>query len=395
MISNIENEQNKEKVAIVVVGFNRLCSLTRLLNSLLRASYPSNDIPLIISIDSSDNEELYSYVNNFKWPYGDKYHIIHQKRLGLKQHIYSCGEFVKFFKGIIMLEDDLFVSTYFYYYAIIALKKYCATDEIAGISLYNLEINGYVRLPFQPQCNGYDVYAIQTVTSWGQCWNERMWTSFRIWLEKNEPINFDKIDMPYQIKGWSRAWSKYFYAFLISTNKYFIFPYISLSTNFSDSGEHKNFGSTAFQVNLLTGEKQYNMPGFTELVKYDVYSNPVGLSIFLGVPEKDLCVDFWNNNPNTLNKRYVLSPYWRPFMIIKCFGTKLRPLELNVVYKIDGKGLYLYDTTIPYRNSSFNKYRLNILEYYLHGFDKLDMFTFILKNYKTIIKRIIKSLLKK
>lgn len=43
--------QNKEKVAIICVGYNRIKSMKRLLGSLLKAVYPSKDIPLVISVD--------------------------------------------------------------------------------------------------------------------------------------------------------------------------------------------------------------------------------------------------------------------------------------------------------------------------------------------------------
>ena len=56
------NTLNKDKVAIVVVGYNRIKSIRRLLNSLLVAKYPNDDVPLVISIDCSGDLELYSYV---------------------------------------------------------------------------------------------------------------------------------------------------------------------------------------------------------------------------------------------------------------------------------------------------------------------------------------------
>ena len=46
---------DKEKIAIIVVGYNRLSSLKRLLGSLLRADYPDKDVPLIISLDNCGN----------------------------------------------------------------------------------------------------------------------------------------------------------------------------------------------------------------------------------------------------------------------------------------------------------------------------------------------------
>ena len=86
----MNKKENKSKIAIVAVGYNRLYSMMRLLSSLDKACYKTNDVPLVISIDASGDEELYSYVKEYKWRHGEKYVIIHTKRMGLKNHIFSC-----------------------------------------------------------------------------------------------------------------------------------------------------------------------------------------------------------------------------------------------------------------------------------------------------------------
>ena len=92
-----------------------------------------------------------------------------------------------------------------------------------------------------------------------------MWKPFRKWLEKWD-CNFDKVDTYSIIKGWDKAWSKYFEAYLILTNKFFIYPYTSLSTNFSDVGVHTNEGqiSNSYQVELIYGRKKYVLPLFRD-----------------------------------------------------------------------------------------------------------------------------------
>ena len=102
MLQNIDSKY-KETVAIVAVGYNRLDSMKRLLNSLLQANYPIDDIPLVISIDCSGETMLYDYVKDFNWPFGQKYVNIQEERLGLRNHIYQCGDLTEFFKGVIVL----------------------------------------------------------------------------------------------------------------------------------------------------------------------------------------------------------------------------------------------------------------------------------------------------
>jgi GT2 family glycosyltransferase len=44
---DINSKENKNKIAIVAIGYNRKDSMARLLNSLQNAQYGHNDIPLI------------------------------------------------------------------------------------------------------------------------------------------------------------------------------------------------------------------------------------------------------------------------------------------------------------------------------------------------------------
>ena len=96
MISTIK--EDKSKVAIVVVGYNRLHGLKRLLENLNSCNYPDYDVPLIISIDASGNEEVYNLAKKFNWNHGTKYVNIERERLGLKKHILQCGSLTRFLK---------------------------------------------------------------------------------------------------------------------------------------------------------------------------------------------------------------------------------------------------------------------------------------------------------
>ena len=134
------NVEYKDKIAVVAVGYNRINSMKRLLNSLQNAKYPNNDIPLVISIDCSGDERLYEYVEQFPWEHGPKFVNIKKERLGLKNHILQCGDLTKYFKAIILLEDDIFVSEFFYDYAVKVVNFYYEDSRIGGISLYQIEV---------------------------------------------------------------------------------------------------------------------------------------------------------------------------------------------------------------------------------------------------------------
>ena len=163
--------------AIVVVGYNRIASIKRLLSSLTIACY-DDEVPLVISIDRSGNEELYAYVNNFSWKHGNKYVIIQEERRGLKEHIYRCGDLSQYFKSITILEDDLFVSPYFYQYVKQTVEKYGDNPNVAGISLYRNEFNGFNSLPLYFLNIGHDVFAYQSTSTWGETFTYDMWIPF-------------------------------------------------------------------------------------------------------------------------------------------------------------------------------------------------------------------------
>lgn len=359
---------NKNKIAIVVVGYNRLTSIKRLLQSLLDADYSNKDIPLVISVDCSGDEQLYEYVNTFKWPHGDKYVRIQESRLGLKKHIIECGNLTKYFKAIVLLEDDLFVSPFFYDYVEQTVDKYGNDDRIAEISLYKNERNGYVGLPFSEIQDGNDVFLIQTVSSWGECWTEKMWAGFISWYENEcSEEMIQSMDMPTWIKGWTRAWSPYFYTYILSFNKYTVFPHISLSTNFGDAGEHANVNSANEQVSLLMGRKHYTLPSFEGLTKYDIYYNNESIYDWLGIAPNNLILDLYGFHSFHQPKKYILSSKNFSLPIVKSYGLKLRPIELNIKYDIRGTGLFLYE--LNHGKIPQGRYTPHLAPYFLRGFN--------------------------
>ena len=381
-------EKSKDKVAIIVVGYNRMDGLKRLLNSVVNANYPDTNIPLVISIDCSNNTDVYNFARNFQWPHGPLYVNIQKERLGLKNHIFQCGDLTEYFKGVILLEDDIYVSPDFYNYTLAAIEKYCDEEKIAGISLYNEERNGYIGLPFQPLNNGYDVYAWQTISSWGEAWTDTMWGNFRKWLLEWDE-DFDSIPMPSVIKTWSKAWSKYYYAYIISNDLYYLFPYCSLSTNFNDVGGENGGGGSLVQVSLQNGCRDYNMPDFTELVKYDVFQQNIELYEALNLSRKELCLDLYGKTYSDIRqkKRFILSINRYDYPILKSFALALRPIELNVIRQIEGKGIYLYDTCNANNKSQIGSYTNESTGYFLQGFNVKRMARYVMRYYWCAIKR--------
>ncbi|MEG1916923.1 MAG: hypothetical protein RR061_09635 [Muribaculaceae bacterium] len=386
-IKKIDITENQTKIAIVAIGYNRLVSLARLLDSLLNAEYHT-DAPLIISIDCSGCTELYDFVQNFEWPFGDKYVNIQQKRLGLKNHIFQCGDLSKYFKAVILLEDDTFVAPDFYKYMSRSVEKYTSNEDVASIAGYFNEMYGYVGLPYAPMCNGFDVFASQEVSSTGECFTYNMWQRFRDWLADYDLDNFnmESYELPIQIKQWRRAWTKYFNAYLVEKNKYSIYPQYSIITNCGDAGDHNSDPTTMVQVKLMMGHCEYLLPDFDSITKYDIFGNNMALYGVLNLNKQMLCLDLYGNNPNANNRRYILTIKKMPFEVVRSFGLSFRPQELNIILGIEGNDICLYDTTKPTHKKVKSGIPDAVIRYHLQGFNIWFLLQIVIRQIKNHIK---------
>lgn len=384
---------NKDKVAIVVVGYNRLHSIKRLLSSLLKAKYSVPDVPLCISIDASGCTELYDYVQRFKWPFGEKIINIQEQRLGLRNHILKCGDYTEIYKAIILLEDDIYVSEYFYDYVLKAIDFYYDEERIAGISLYRNEVANPYLFPVVLMQDGSDFILRQTVASWGECWTDKQWSGFKKWYNELSDESLKNIDMPEDIKRWEKAWSKFFMAYEVETDKYFLFPSVSHTTCFSDSGENNSMSTCIGQANLLCGPKVYNSLPFDKMVKYDIYTTNLDIYKWLGYSKEEVCVNFYGLNHNLHKKRFLLTTFKLPFKVVKSFGLVMRPIELNIRENIPGNEIFLYDT--EGRNYKLSKYPpITLSYYYLRYYNQSILVLYLLDYYLHSLKIKIRNLLR-
>ncbi|PCE62605.1 glycosyltransferase [Sediminicola luteus] len=331
--------------AIIVVAYNRPNSLKRLLKSLDRGHYPSESISLIISIDYSDtNQIVIDFANQYKWAYGEKEVITHSKNLGLRKHIIKCGNLSEKYGSIIVLEDDLYVSPNFYFYSTKALEFTNNQSNISGVSLYNHKINVHVGEYFSALEDGFDNWYFQFASSWGQAWTHNQWKSFISWYHDKEILEKDHL-IPENVTNWSnRSWLKFFIAYMIETDKYFLYPKHSLSTNFNDPGTHVGSDSTAYQTELLFSKKTDYFFSTLEESKavYDAFFESRRLHFTLDI---DPVIDLYGYKTNT-NKDFILSSKILPYRIINSYGRCLKPIEANIIEEIDGEELFLYDTQL-------------------------------------------------
>ena len=354
------------KIAICTIAYNRLDSIKRLLNSLSKAYYKS-DVTLIISIDKSNNDEVEKHANAFDWKFGEKRVIAHKTNLGLKKHILSIGSYLKEFDAIVVLEDDITVAEDFFNYTLQTVKKYYDNNSIAGISLYNYPQCYHNWKPFLPLTSDSDVYLMQVAVSWGQIWMRNQWNAFMEWYEKhNEEFQYQP-HLPKSICSWGKnSWLKYHMKYCIEQNKYFVYPYTSLSTNNSDAGTHSSQKNTIFQAPSLYGDKQdYKL---LPTIIYDGFFENVALYQELRVPKDKLCVDFYGCKQNSMKYKYWLTTNICDYKIIKRYALEQKPYEFNIINNIEGIDLFLYDTEVREKNIYNNlkskiKRKISYIEY--------------------------------
>ena len=195
--------------------------------------------------------------------------------MGLRDHVLACGDLTLEYGSCVILEDDLYVSPDAYRYSKKAVNAYADEPAVAGISLYGYRHDEYQRLSFQPLDDGYDTFFMQTPSSWGQAWTSGQWSDFRAWYRSVGDLG--RIEMPRRAAGWSpvKSWKKYFLAYLIDTDRYFVFPHHSLTSNCGDPGTHFR------QICHQFGDTDHNRPdgisaslrGADEAIRYDAWLN--------------------------------------------------------------------------------------------------------------------------
>lgn len=336
-----------EKIVIVAVGYNRPDSIEQLLMSLLKADYQNDKVDLVISLDKgARQQEIIAVSEKMQWPYGNKVVRAFEERQGLRSHIIQCGDLTEKYDAVVVLEDDLLVSPYFYSYVKQTIAYYSNDDRIAGISLYKHQTHPGVNRPFEPANNGYDTYMQQFAMSWGQCWKREMWQKFRAWYSANEQKDLSEGNiLPGYVSHWNKqSWLKYYMRYIVETDRYFIYPYFSLTTNASDAGEHCRIPNNDFQVSLQEGDLEYRLPAFEKAVKYDVFFERIGIDekIFPELKGKKL-LDLYGGRVEYGDSDYLISTRALPYKIVKKIQPRYRPIEVNCIMPTPGEGIYVYD----------------------------------------------------
>ncbi len=338
-------------IAVVVVAYSRPYETRRLVDSVSKAYFDSDQVDLIVSIDKSIcQQEVHDACQDVVWPHGQYSIIMRPERMGLRPHILKCGELTEQYDGVIVLEDDLEVSPNFYRYAKAALAYYDTDERVAQISLYAYGVNEFVSRPFYPEKTAFDTYAMQVTQSWGECWSTRMWNDFKASAYYTVPTLVKRNDIPDRVNHWKEnSWKKNFTHYLADSGKYVIYPYVSYTTNYTIAGEHCRADVPDYHVMMQQGSKtDFAFCSLSDCVKYDLFFERQGLDIPLEeYKNKQICVDLYASKRDFDGADILASTNRLPYKVLAELALSRKPHEINLLHPEMGRGIYLYDLHTP------------------------------------------------
>jgi hypothetical protein len=330
-----------EMPTLVVVAYNRPLALRRSLASL--SALHTNQWPrLVISVDAGGDRraEVLACARTFAWP-GHMEVLVHPEPLGLKEHVLRCGDLTATHGPVVVLEDDVIVSPALLGYAQQALSTYAQEPRLAGISLYALPYNETAGLPFRPVKDGYDAYFIQQVSSSGQLWTKEQWSGFRAWFSAHaEPIATE--ETPRNVRQWpGSSWKKHFIRYLVATDRYFLFPQASYTSNCGDEGTHYAHATNVWKSDMALAAPRLRLPTFGgDGAHYDAFLELLP-RLLPATLRADITVDLNGTKDLTTVRTGRILTTRACTNAERTFGMHAEPLEMNVLLQVAGEGIHL------------------------------------------------------
>lgn len=255
------------------------------------------------------------------------------------------------YDALIILEDDLIVSSAFFLYAKQNIDRYYNESKVFGISLYS-RTTTWSASQFLPVKNEFDNYFMQVTESWGQVWLKDQWKEFEEWYSKHSNQLVCGTNIPKEIASFPEtAYSRYLTTYLVEMDKYFSVPYIGFSTCFADAGERTSYSSfNEHTMMQIGGFLDVHLSDFNEnAIRYDVFDNLMNAKSWVGLPPEEVTIHL-SDYEIIQHNRYLVTNRILNFEIVKSYGYALRPMELNLLYNIDGNDIFVYDTSCIKRN---------------------------------------------
>lgn len=238
---------------IIVFGWKRIESLTRLMNSLSSANYLNHSVKLEFHIDANPSIEISNYVESFNWPYGSKSMIFRNHQFGLERMVIKSWEAENDNEFVFFFEDDIEVHPKYFEYVFEIMK--CNPEilkkdsDYFGIALTaprydEVNLNHSIWLP---DMKGNKLFLFQQPCSWGALYFPWKWREFLKYYRKRRHLSKHSIDdlkiIPNScIWDWKKSWKKYLMELMVIEAYMMIYPSLpnqeSFSVHHHEEGEH-------------------------------------------------------------------------------------------------------------------------------------------------------------
>ncbi len=327
--------------AVVVIAHDRPHSLHRLLRSLGSASF-ADDVPLVIGVDAGHAGSR-RVAEEFAFPHGPKTVLVRPARLGLVAHVRACADLVDEHGAVVLLEDDLLVAPHFHAWATQALAFYAGDARVAGVSLYRYGVAESCPAPFEPLDDGSDVHFLQMASSWGQAFSHAQWEAFRAWDAAHDDALL--LRLPAYVRRWTGpSWKRRFLAYLLATGRTFVYPPVSLTTNFGDPGTSA-VTRGLYQVPLDGHARSYRFATLdASRATYDAWFEPTRACLFAwtdALRGHPCDVDLYGvKTADELTAPYLLTTR-RAETVVREYDLGMIPNVAAVVHGVAGSGIVL------------------------------------------------------
>lgn len=322
------------RIPIVIAAYNRPDSLERLLRS-LKPTANGVETDLIISIDGNDSKVI-KVAQEYIWQFGRKELKINDTELGLKHHLLQCIQLGLNYDGIIVLEDDLWLSPVFTQYNGLLMSHLDELRKYSSFAFYHQHYypsTGYFRYYNEPFC-----YSSPYPCSSGFMMLNDEIRNFMDWIKLG---NDENLIVPQFIRKWTHSWKKTYAAYMLDNGKEVLYPPASVITNFGDAGVHHKESSNFFQSPLM-GEELLQILSFKLIKEFDVFLDLSASMIKQCVPDLEAYefeVDLSGSKAlEDIDSHYLLSSK-KCFKPIFSWSNALKPVESNLVFDAQGEGV--------------------------------------------------------
>jgi len=330
----------KSEFAVVILIYKRQESLKRLLDSLSKSIF-STSCDLVFSCEKGVHPEVELMAKKFDWTHGNKELIYAEEKLGVDDHTLKYFQIATCYEFSVLLEDDGFLHPDFFQYSLAVHDFYKSDIEIASYSLYRYHKNYILHTPFHVLEDDSDVFFMQKPSTHGAVFTglqaQRFLDSL---LQNHSAINIPRYIVEWGANNWEFKFSKY----LLSENKYVIYPKRSFSSKFGELGVHikKKYDYHSFHSILSTELGEFRFRKFqNSVLKYDAWyelpCNTFKLSRHILIEEIE--IDLNGTKPLNYAKKYTLSSkeVRKGAEVVSHYEDSLVPIEMNVLLNHTGE----------------------------------------------------------